>query len=1275
MKCENTRRIKDRVLEGVSATAEEKKLLDEILELTSIQLAKTEKDTIEEIDTESVPSMAAVTASKIEGILISGTLDGESINDTVKSATAKKDGGLEVILANHGKFEFGSAWSSTSYPNKQGKQLQLHDNILKLGSDWDFVKQGKQGYERAAINNINDPKQMMNLAKELADMDSTLDEEYKRDMLKLLETLVNPMEQYIPEMAVFINKEAEKTQGYIEFTPWNKAMYLDVGTKGKSPLEVFIHEVVHAATMLAIDNKDPEVGKAIRELKIVRLQVMQEISVEKLVGKDATDAQKKEAQAVIDYLFDEKNALHEFVAHAATNKMMIDYMKNFKLTKEKEVYPDMMSKFIAKIRELFDIFKNKYLHIQEETNAHAKAIGLIQILAKANNRALEEKRNNLFAKIINPINRAEKVLIDWTYEKAKEKVSSSEMPKVDVVNGSFWSKAAYLGKMVGRSFVDEKSKRILEVVASMSLPFNLGKPERSLATIVQDMSEADDFAYEAERITRLRGQIDQSRDMLEKQILLTFKEHFDRELTQEEQEALTTWLEVDPSSIYGKYTNEDTERLLREPIYRKDEIARIIEELKTKDTERNVNYYKAQAEALGYFMATGIAKPENHLNAWLIANKWGTGEQTETLNKEVYDLIDTLASIYAMDHADSENLNIIANLMNEQSKGMEIFTAYQSAFKEESEKELFNSPMDAIKMIKGYTREINDKDHDLKIGRISDRDRMLQEGYVLKEEVLPYHSDTRVEPLGVYVSSIQIQQGLHASGIQYIDRNRRGTSLTEARMIGGEEAAKRAAAKDIKKIKSEVAEKQEQMFSGLYKLNTEEIFSISPMYDILGRVTDYRYLMSKEKKAEYLKQDRRGMLVLAKMYGTKMSKQESKAFNEKVMEMIYKDAEVNYVEGSLMGLNSKEYVVISKDSPDENIRELWRVLPTNIKIENENGFPIRRDMMNMLLGYREISIGNAWLVKDLPPKARYIARWIEKWWMEIVKIAKVSIIIKVPEVLVSNMLSNFMLSVFTGHSPLAILKLQLQGVKELNEYLAEYKRMLKLDVKVKAGKASTKEINELKLLKGALENNPVSGLIYEGFYMSIVEEMGLEEFNNAGSPFTKITDKLLSKAPGILKNGSNWLWLNDKTSYFKLVNTATQYSDFVARYAQYSLMLKKGINKKDAVRFVNDAYINYNKPNSRLVEWANKMGLVMFTKYFTRIQRAIKYTARKHPLTLLGSLLGFEYILGDIDDITDQSLLVKSPGEVIYDPLSIFAVAATPHGADLVYSVYKEIYG
>ena len=109
-----------------------------------------------------------------------------------------------------------------------------------------------------------------------------------------------------------------------------------------------------------------------------------------------------------------------------------------------------------------------------------------------------------------------------------------------------------------------------------------------------------------------------------------------------------------------------------------------------------------------------------------------------------------------------------------------------------------------------------------------------------------------------------------------------------------------------------------------------------------------------------------------------------------------------------------------------------------------------------------------------------------------------------------------------------------------------------------------------------------------------------------------------------------------------------------------------------ALNTTKDAFIVYGTPDSKLLQYMNDMGLVMFTKYFVRIQRVIRKGVVDHPISFLLAVLGQAAIM-DIDDVHDQSLFTKDLTNIFHGPIDVLTKALYPTGLDYAEYAYKTL--
>jgi len=336
---------------------------------------------------------------------------------------------------------------------------------------------------------------------------------------------------------------------------------------------------------------------------------------------------------------------------------------------------------------------------------------------------------------------------------------------------------------------------------------------------------------------------------------------------------------------------------------------------------------------------------------------------------------------------------------------------------------------------------------------------------------------------------------------------------------------------------------------------------------------------------------------------------------------------------------------------------------------------VRRDMILDTFGIRDLTaaefVNGKVIGKNNAKVVKKLILEIEHVWKDIVQIFKVDMIIRMLPVIMENIVSNIMYSVQYGHFPWEIAKRQLDGVKALRDYLKSKERLTELMAELSIDPENQQLRDEQARVMDGMKTNPAMPLFDANLYSHIVEDVGLTDFKS-NSRLTRMIDDKLEGTPQAIRTGLDWMFINEKTSLFQLVTKATAYSDFVARYAQYTLSKEKEMAKfarvnnrmmnddeveklgKELVTQVRDAYVNYTKPDSRVLQYMNDMGMVAFTKYAIRIQKALGDMARGRPVRLALAILGQELFIAstgtDFEDPLEKSFLSRSPDSWLYTP-------------------------
>jgi len=257
-------------------------------------------------------------------------------------------------------------------------------------------------------------------------------------------------------------------------------------------------------------------------------------------------------------------------------------------------------------------------------------------------------------------------------------------------------------------------------------------------------------------------------------------------------------------------------------------------------------------------------------------------------------------------------------------------------------------------------------------------------------------------------------------------------------------------------------------------------------------------------------------------------------------------------------------------------------------------------------------------------------------------------------------------------------------LEEIGEKEAEFQTLSTVQIDT-SGDRIEREIVRLEaqidILNKSMEESPIRELIDAGLMQSIVEDVNTASMNDKNRVSRWVED-MMKDAPGVVKTAGDILYLSDKTTWYKTVQEMLQMSDLVARdvvnrkmvmmeeervegerdfqpemieaMAKVGVTLVNGVklrgkdrdaylamSKASRIHTLQTRFINYAQPNGRYEEYANRIGLLMFTKYFKRIQRELMAMSGEAPVR---ALLGLGITALGLDTVQGQSLLVKGDG-------------------------------
>lgn len=673
--------------------------------------------------------------------------------------------------------------------------------------------------------------------------------------------------------------------------------------------------------------------------------------------------------------------------------------------------------------------------------------------------------------------------------------------------------------------------------------------------------------------------------------------------------------------------------------------------------------YRNGSKALAVYMATNEIGAHNvRLNPENIAAMLNTEHAGQVSVQEVADatkVIDTLTSLYAISYLSVEHTSAMQKVFKEEGdrtdggNGIQVLLAMHKDLQEQSKDRLFQGA-DALRM-KGYTPEIYNPYIRLEVANHRTDGKALEErGYEAGHNVQMDQTDPELSVDNrIYVlrDGGMIQ---HLTGIfSYTGQNRRGSAthngnlglLSVTGLMNRNKMAEIQAnqANAIKAQSNRDIDPQEDAKNNNY---------LVPVFNANGEVVNYRYMMNAMTKDDVLERTNDFDELMGVMAGSIYDKEVTKTQNETAVQALYDQYKLDFAK------NAGSYLDVGPNSSDKEARETWALLPEATKesvrkIWGTNSMKVRYDMLDINFGYRKNSASTPFGIPEdernnfqqayvqllesfMGKKAGLYVRRTEDVWQALVREAKDTLVVKSGMTLLGNFTSNITLLIWAGVPMKDIWNSHQVALKGIAAYRKESVQLDALEQAVRLNQLNGRDPAEVKReivrLKDVLARNPVKELVDAGMMPTIVEDVAgeVDKYSYKTKAVEKVNGLVQQLNPQVLKVGKFIAMAHD-TPLYQALSYGTQVSDFVARYTLYQHVQKRAKNPLSgdkALQLVSDAFVNYDIPSHRDVQYANDMGLVYFTKYYLRIQKVIAMLYRDEPgrammLLTLGHFLDF----------------------------------------------------
>lgn len=762
-----------------------------------------------------------------------------------------------------------------------------------------------------------------------------------------------------------------------------------------------------------------------------------------------------------------------------------------------------------------------------------------------------------------------------------------------------------------------------------------------------------------------------------KVVLESFKDKGSN-LSQEEKNAVSAvFLRTDLSALLDSMGMAGIQRVLNSKSALASEINQAESALAAYPAFQH--FYSKQSKVLGYYMATGEVRGTHLLmNARNIARAEGTARSSQITEAEATAaeaIIDRLVSLYALQYSDQKHITHARNVLNGEmargnENGVEMVLKLHRQLQQQSKERLFQNS--AGLMMKGYTPEIYNPHREIVIAHAQQGKELVAMGYKKGAVVAADPNDPDQTTRHMYLLE---HGGLrsHLTGI---------FSYTGQRAKGSRAASDEVSnASEWKADQDNLATMNRGKQAGIRDLfNPDPAFDPSkvedtyaaPVMNDQGNVAGYRYLMQHRTKDNLLERDNRFDKIMGNLAGGIFDKETATEQNRQAVQALYDQYQAEFA------AKSDSYVVVDDSSTDPEYRDIFRLLPEETKkairaIWGEQPMMVRVDLLDINFGYRKSSLSVVfdkdyqvkgtvdkflvdYIKPHLSPKAALHIRRFEDVFQELVRETKDILVVKTGMTLLGNVTSNFTLLGWYGVPVRDMLHHHKVALRGAMAYHKDSEALATLNMQLASGyiTGNRDEMErEVVRLKNEIDRNPVKKLIDAGMMPTIVEDVAADDDRYSyKTNLVQKTEAFTSKLnPQVLAAGKA-LYMAKDTKIYQAMYYGTQISDFLAKYTmyQYATTRKKNpLSHEEAVQLASDAFVNYDIPSHRTVQYLNDMGIVWFTKYYLRIQKVIAHLYAEKPGRAL-MLLSLSHFFSGIPTLMDSSFIHK-----LHNPFSIGA--------------------
>ena len=985
--------------------------------------------------------------------------------------------------------------------------------------------------------------------------------------------------------------------------------------------QAYVMETVQVAIDKAFDSLADT--PAYRVLKKSYASAKKQISISDFHKGDWNVATEDEKQLALDkwnFVFNTPLAsnpkseyLSRFAALAVANDEFRDILNTVFDAKDESVN-SISQKAMNTVVSVIDWIYDNDVKANKDDDIANKVSDLMEQLADIYQKNLDEA-NETNATILDSINNKVEGVSKFVEKKLTKTIKS-------ILKSNFMQNNV-LGR-ISEKLVRLEVTEIAEYINHAHHEMYPGEPQGTIKSLIDEISGFDskEMFVKAKQLFHSSKAIEQLREQVAEataNAVVKFFAKDNQSFSKEEMKAMSQLLRIDAQVLLDNgYEYEDIIYLMEHP----DKLTKEINQ-----SERNIvaqaktmsNEYIIRAKDLGQYLIT--RKASNTMlakNATAIYRSAGLPHYHENDNRQTIKEIDKLVTLYALRALPRSQKKVLSDLhtkeVNANSNGIgDTLKLHGEIARETNRVNFADNP---LSFNKGFLPNDLNASVGFEIISEDEVDNYERRGFTVASELQNAQMDKSTKKVLV-INPATGKQRYVSGGVSLQQTVKSGNTVFENR--NPDDAA-------------QITEAQQEFMKLVTKTNytrysprSEDSYLI-PSYDRMGNLLSLSYEMTSYGLDKYLERDNDFAKLVGNYKGSTRANQQYPEVNRQLVDYLN--------EVYLSDENPKHFVEISRDAPTAKGRELWTMLPVELRdyitSNGNDSLHIKPELVDMMFGYQKLNPGLAFKKEQ---ELRNVAETIYTSlyehmfgdlaemkfnkhyanWISAIALMKEIIVVRTGVVLMGNIMSNLSLLMLNKFDPKSGVKDIKTALKYGYEYQKDMARLNELEAE-RAANPSGKLNAEYSVVKDSIARNPLKEFIEAGMMPGIVMDVEFikSEFRH-NSDFDKLLTDIEGKLPKSLLKVGKIATVAKGTQMHNFMMNATQQSDFVFKYAVYQQELRKGKSKQDAIRRARDFFVDYDIPTSQGMQFMNDIGIFMFSKFALRIQRVVATLAKENP--------------------------------------------------------------